>query len=89
MVTEPYGNDFSLVFSKLLEKTHITCYQISEYSHLDQGYLCHLRNGEKNNPSPATIIKISLALVHLSPKIQINEIEHLFNSVGRSVSVRW
>ncbi|MFB0557158.1 MAG: helix-turn-helix domain-containing protein [Dehalococcoidia bacterium] len=84
-----YTNDFSSIFSKLLEKTNISCYQISKYSHLDQAYLSRLRSGEKGNPSPETIVKISVALAHLSGKINLGDIEHLFNAVGRSIKMNW
>ena len=82
-----YATDFSVVFSKLLEKNGITCYQISQYSHLDQAYLNRLRRGEKLNPSPETIVKISVALAHFSDKINLGDIEHLFNAVGRSIKI--
>jgi transcriptional regulator with XRE-family HTH domain len=83
-----YSNGFSQVFSDLLKKTGVACYQISKYAHLDQAYLSRLRNGEKNNPSPETVMKISLALAHLSNKFNLYDVETLFNSVGRSISIR-
>jgi len=82
----PYSNDFAKVFSKLLKKADTSCYKISDYAYLDEAYLSRLRNGEKKNPSPQTLIKISLAFAHLSPVITINDIEKLFNSVGRTIS---
>lgn len=82
-----YLDDFSEVFSKLLEKTGISCYQISQYSHLDQAYLSRLRNGEKRNPSPETLVKISLAFTHYSDKVNLSAIQKLFKSVGRSLHV--
>ena len=81
-------NNFAEVFSKLLEKTNVTCYQIGEFSHLGQGYLSRLKSGKKENPSPETIMLLSLALVHLSDKITIRDIEQLFNSIGRSLLIR-
>ncbi len=86
METGLYNNDFSRAFNRLLEKANISCYQISQYSYVDQGYLSCLRKGTKN-PSPETVVKISLALVHFSAKITVSDIEHLFNSVGRSVRI--
>ena len=82
-----YAKDFSEVFSALLEKTGISCYQISQYSHLDQAYLSRLRNGEKQNPSPETVIKISLALAHYGKHVQLHDIQNLFKSVGRSLNM--
>ncbi len=82
-----YANDFSEVFSTLLAKAGISCYQISQYSHLDQAYLSRLKSGQKGNPSTETIIKISLALTHYSPKIELHDIQRLFKSVGRSIDV--
>ena len=80
-----YANDFSKVFSTLLEKTGISCYQISQYTHLDQAYLSRLKNGGKHDPSPETLIKISLALAHYGNKVQLHDIQALFRSVGRSI----
>jgi len=83
-----YSNNFADVFSRLLEKTRISCYRISQYVHLDESYLSRLRNGERNNPSPETIVKISLALAHLSDKISLYDIEDLFNASGRSLLIK-
>ena len=80
-----YEKSFAEAFSKLLAKSGITCYQIHEYTHLDQAYLSRLKNGEKKNPSPETIMKISLAICHFSNKIKLSDIEKLLNSVGRSI----
>jgi len=80
-----YSNDFSEVFSKLLDEMGVTCYQLHEYTKLDQAYLSRLRSGEKSNPTPETIMKISLGLVHYSSKVKISDIEKLFKSVGRSL----
>jgi len=88
MGTGLYTGDFSKAFSALLDKTGVSCYQISQYTDLDQAYLSRLKNGEKNNPSPGTIMKIALALAHLSDTIQIWDIEDLFNSAGRSIMVK-
>lgn len=84
-----YSSDFSIVFRKLLEKARISCYRISQFTHLNEAYLSRLKNGEKCNPSPETIVKISLALTHFSEKIQLHDIEGLFNAGGRSLSVKW
>ena len=77
-----------MVFSKLLEKTGISCYQINKYTNIDIAYLSRLKRGEKDNPSPTIIMKISLAIVHLGNNITINDIEELYNSVGRSINLR-
>ena len=83
-----YSNDFSRAFSGLLEKGGVTCYQVGQFSGLDQAYLSRLRHGEKGNPSPETLMKIALALVHWSDKVGLHDIECLFNSAGRSLLVR-
>ena len=83
-----YASDFSKVFSTLLEKNGISCYQISRYTHLDQAYLSRLKNGGKHNPSPETLIKISLALAHYSNQVQLHDIQRLLKSVGRSIITR-
>lgn len=80
-----YGNNFSLVLTGLLKNSGVTCYQIAEYTDLDQAYLSRLKTGEKMNPSPETIMKISLALVHFCKKMTIHDIEGLFRSVGHSL----
>lgn len=83
-----YASDFSKVFSTLLEKNGISCYQISRYTHLDQAYLSRLKNGEKHNPSLETLIKVSLALTHYSNQVQLHDIQRLLKSVGRSIITR-
>lgn len=80
-----YSKDFSKVFSDLLQKSEVSCYKITQYTGLDQGYLSRLRNGVRSNPSPETIVRISLALVHYCGKVEQHDIERLFSSVGRSL----
>jgi hypothetical protein len=80
-----YSDDFARIFSNLLEKYHISCYQIEEYSHLNQSYLSRLRSGQMNNPSPETVVKIGISLAHCSNKITIIDIENLFSACGRSL----
>ncbi len=82
-----YQNNFAEVFSKLIAKSVVTGYQIHQFTHLDQAYLGRLKSGEKNNPSPETIVKIGLAICHFNDKIKISEIEVLFRSVGRSLRI--
>jgi hypothetical protein len=86
METGLYIDNFSKAFNQLLEKGNISCYKISQFSYLDQGYLSRLRKGTQS-PSPETVMKISLALTHLSDKINIYDIEYLFKSVGRSIRI--
>ena len=83
-----YSDSFSLTFSKLLKKTGVSYYSIAQYADIDQAYLSRLKNGEKTNPSPETIMRISLALARLSDKIHLADIELLFNSTGRSIISR-
>ena len=83
-----YGSDFAETFEALLAKTGVSCYQIAQFSYLNEGYLSRLRNGEKKNPSPETIIKICLAFAHLSDKVNLLDLEELFNSVGRSFLIK-
>lgn len=82
-----YRNNFAEVFSKLIAKSGVTCYQIHKFAHLDQAYLSRLKSGEKTGPSPETIVKISLAICHLNDKIKIYDIEQLLNSTGRSLRI--
>ena len=80
------NNNFSKVLSRLLEKAGISCYQIYQYTNLNEGYLSRLKSGERFNPSVETIMRISIALVSLSKgKIRQHHVEELFNSVGRSL----
>lgn len=80
-----YVNDFSQVFSNLLKELGVSNYQISQFSHIDEGYLSNLKNGHKSNPSPEVLVRISLALAHFSKKAKLNHIEQLFNATGRSL----
>jgi transcriptional regulator with XRE-family HTH domain len=84
-----YSGNFAQVFSELLEKTGVSCYQVSQYSHLNQAYLSRLKSGEKHNPSPEAVVRIALALAHLSPKFTVLDEEKLFKSVGRSLQIQY
>jgi len=57
MATGIYNNDFPSAFSKLLEKTGVSCYRIHSFTDIDQAYLSRLRSGEKDNPSPEIMVK--------------------------------
>ena len=81
----PYPNNFSRVFSDLLERAHVSRYQISKYSGLDESYLSRLKNGKKSNPSLDTVVIICLALVHFSRDIRLSDIAGLVRSAGYSV----
>jgi len=81
MLKQPPG-DFSIAFSKLLQKAGTSCYQISQYSRLNQAYLSRLKSGERCSPSPETTVKICLALVHFSDKVSLFDVDELFNSAG-------
>ena len=83
-----YSNNFAEAFSKLMDETGVPCYQIHQFSGLDQGYLSRLKRGQKCNPSVETVVKISLALVRCSPKITLYDVENLLNSVGRSLLIK-
>jgi len=85
MVHGIYAQDFAKVFSRLLEENDISCYAISQFTGLDQAYLSRLRGGQKDNPSVATVIKISLALAKLGKNIKLHDIKELFHAVGRSI----
>jgi len=80
-----YNSQFSEVFSRLLEKAGVSCYEISRQTHLDQAYLSRLKSGEKDNPSVETVMKISLALYRYGNKLTLYDIEKLFNSIGSSM----
>jgi len=82
-----YQNNFAKAFSKLIAMSGVTCYQIHNFTHLDQAYLSRLKSGEKTSPSPETIVKISLAICHFNDKIKLSDIETLFKSVGRSLRI--
>ncbi len=82
-----YRDNFTEAFSKLIAKSGITCYQIHQFTHLDQAYLSRLKSGERNSPSPETIVKIGLAICHFDDKIKLSDIEGLFKSVGRSLRI--
>jgi transcriptional regulator with XRE-family HTH domain len=80
------NNNFCKVLCKLLEKAGISCYQIYQYTNINEGYFSRLKSGERFNPSVETIMRISLALASLSNgKTKQHHVEELFNSVGRSL----
>lgn len=77
-----YSSNFSQVFREILAKAEVSCYQISQYSHVDEAYLSRLKKGKKCNPSPEIVIRINLGLVRHSEKINIYDVEELFRSIG-------
>ena len=85
MSTGIYAKDFAAVFAKLLEESGVTCYQIAQYAHINEGYLSRLKRGEKNNPSPETIVRICLALARFSDKVSLYDLNELLTSVGRTL----
>ena len=88
MMTGFNSADFSRAFSKLLQKADTSCYQISQYSRLNQAYLSRLKSGERCSPSLETIVRICLALAHFSDKLKLLDVEDLFNSAGLSLFER-
>ena len=88
METGLYTNQFAEIFSRLLERGGVSCYQIHQYSGIDQAYLSRLKRGEKCNPSPEIVTRIGLALAHISDKVGQYDIEALYNSVGRSLRIK-
>ena len=83
-----YQNNFIEGFVKLIAKSGVNPYKIHQFTHLDQAYLSRLKSGEKNNPSPDTIVKIGLTICHFNDKIKLSDIEVLFNSTGRSLRIK-
>jgi len=83
-----FYDNFSRVFSDLLIKSKVSCYRISEFTHLDEAYLNRLKSGEKSNPSPETVMKICLALARFSDKLNIFELDGLFKAIGRSIFLK-
>ena len=80
-----YSGDFSREFSRILQESNLTCYKISQFTGLDEGYLSRLKSGEKQNPSPETLMKISLALTHYIERVTTHDINQLFKATGRSI----
>lgn len=83
------NNRFPEKFSDLLEKSGVTCYQISEFTGIDQAYLSRLRNGSKHNPSADVVIKIGLALVRYGKSINLYHIERLLSSAGYTLKIKY
>ena len=83
-----YSDDFARIFSNLLEKYHISCYQIEEYSNLNQSYLSRLRSGQMNNPSAETVVKISIAMAHCNKGITLLDIERLWAVTSKTLKFR-
>lgn len=83
-----YSNNFSKAFSKLLELSGVSRYEISHFAHLNEAYLSRLISSEKNNPSPEVIMRICLAIAHCrkeGKKVNLYDFEALFNAVGQSI----
>jgi transcriptional regulator with XRE-family HTH domain len=88
MANEIYSGNFSKVLNSLLRESGITGYRICQFTGIDPAYLSRLIRGKKNNPSVEVIFKICLALVSLSDRMTIQDIERLFNSLGRTINLR-
>lgn len=88
MKTGLYSKNFASAFSKTLEVGGVSRYKIAAFTGLNEGYLSKLCSGEKNNPSPETLVEICIALAHFSEKLTLSDFEELFNSVGRSILVK-
>lgn len=87
MAVDVLSNEFSTVFTRLLEQTGVTCYRISRFTHLDQSYLSRLKKGKKKNPSAETVVKIALAFAYLSKELNIYDLEQLVSSIGCSLHI--
>jgi DNA-binding Xre family transcriptional regulator len=85
MIDNLYIKGFSEIFSRLLSRSNVSCYQISHYTGIDQAYLSRLRNGEKYTPSTEVILKICIALAHFGTEVKLSDIEEPLNSVGRTI----
>ena len=88
MKTGLYSNNFASAFSRILEVGGVSRYKIADFTGLNEGYLSKLCSGEKNNPSPETLVKICIALAHFSEELTLSDLEELFNCVGRSILVK-
>ena len=83
------SNQFPEKFSNLLERSGVSCYQISEFSGIDQAYLSRLRNGLQRNPSAELVIKIGMGLVRYGKGINLYHIEQLLSSAGYTLKTRF
>ena len=83
------NKQFSEKLSNLLEKSGVSCHQISEFTGIDQAYLSRLRNGLQRNPSAELVIKIGLALVRHGKGINLYHIEQLLNSAGYTLKIKY
>ena len=84
---------FGLVFRRLLKENGISLYQVAQFSGLDAAYIGRLASGKRRNPTRDTIIKIHLALVHVSKNVSMDDGTELLLSaewaplLGRGESV--
>ncbi len=83
------NNQFSEKLSNLLERSGVSCYQISEFTGIDQAYLSRLRNDLQRNPSAELVIKIGLALVRYGKHINLHHVEQLLNSAGYTLKIKY
>jgi len=83
------NNQFPEKLSDLLERSGVSCYQISKFTGIDQAYLSRLRNGSKHNPSAEIIVKIGLALVRYGKGMNLYHVEQLLNSAGYTLKIKY
>lgn len=57
MINNNYNN-----INKYRTQQKLTLYELSKLTNLSVGYLCHLENGSRKNPSMNTMKKICIAL---------------------------
>jgi len=83
-----YPNGFRNQFNNLLSESGTSCYQLAQFSEVDEAYIHRLKTGEKTNPSVEVVMRLALAFMHFNSKIGINETNELFHAIGRSLDTK-
>ena len=83
-----FSSNFTKVFYELVKKSGASVHKISKYAYVDEPYIYHLLKGDKKNPSPEIVIRISFALARLSSDITIDDLEELLKSLQHTLFPR-
>ena len=80
-----YPNGFHNQFNKLLTQSGASCYQLAQFSGVNEGYIHRLKTGEKTNPGVEVVMRLALAFVHFDSKIGLHQIDELLYTINRSL----
>jgi hypothetical protein len=74
---------FARTLSSLVKKAKTTCYELSEESGIDYKHVKRLMSGESSHPARSTVLRLGQALLYLSGKISLDDVDDLLDAAGK------